>query len=45
MIQEKLAAEAINAENIDAETADTSGEAQTDQDKQQATESKMQNQA
>ncbi len=37
---EKLAAEAINAENIDAETADTSGEAQTDQDKQQATESK-----
>lgn len=24
---EKLAAEAINAENIDAETADTSGEA------------------
>ena len=37
---EKLAAEAINAENIDAETADTSGEAQTDQDKQQATEPK-----
>ncbi len=40
MIRKSLLQKRLMQKNIDAETADTSGEAQTDQDKQQATESK-----